>query len=222
MNKLVKFNELKEWKKLKKGGLYGIKSILISKVELGNICNELNIDIDKVRFISSGFFGNAYSFDDKVMKITSDLNESKMISDILKSKKDNKSIVKYYGIWRYKSKRTFSIIIMDKVIPLSEKVKDNINLFNFVTDTIFRNWGFLKYDEYISSIESKYTIKKTFMKNIINDIWKCYSNLKHLPTLDFHIYNLGYSKNNDLVIFDITPLDTKIRRFDDAPILFNN
>ena len=75
--------ELKEFRYLKPKHPYGSKSISLSKIELGDICQKLNIDINKVKFLSSGSYGNVYSFDNKVLKVTTDKREAKMALDLI-------------------------------------------------------------------------------------------------------------------------------------------
>lgn len=216
--------ELKEWKYLKPKGTYGSKSILISKIELNNICQKINIDPKEMKFISSGSNGNAYSLGDKVLKITTDKREAKMAWDLIKN--DNKSIVKYYSVWRYKSKGMFWIIIMDKLEELNEFINNHlknkqgyIDLSNLATDIIFNKWGNLTKELYLKEIEDEYVLDTPFSKKLISQIWDCYFNLKEMPKLDFHTYNLGYNKERVLVLFDITPINSRINRFDDIPII---
>lgn len=227
MKHLNKFNELKEWKYLKQKSPYGSKSILISKIELDNICQKLNIDSNKIKFISSGSNGNAYSFDNKVLKITTDKSEAKMAWNLIKN--DNKSIVKYHGVWRYQSKGMFWIIIMDKLEGLNEFIDRHLrntqsykSLANLATDIIFNKWGNLTSELYLNEIEEEYILDTPFAKKLINQIWDCYFNLKDMPKLDFHSYNLGYNNERVLVLFDISPIKLRINRFDEPPILLKD
>jgi hypothetical protein len=216
--------ELKEFRYLKPKHPYGSKSISLSKIELGDICQKLNIDINKVKFLSSGSYGNAYSFDNKVLKVTTDKREAKMASDLIKNA--NISVVKYYNVFRYQSKGLMLwVIIMDRVEVLNDfidKMKYDQgykSLVDLATDIIFYNWGSLEKEEYINGIEEEYNLDKPFSKKLVTQIWNCYFNLKDLPKLDFHNYNLGYNSDGELVLFDATPIKSRVNRFDEPNII---
>ena len=216
--------ELKEFRYLKPKHPYGSKSISLSKIELGDICQKLNIDINKVKFLSSGSYGNAYSFDNKVLKVTTDKREAKMASDLIKNA--NISVVKYYNVFRYQSKGLMLwVIIMDRVEGLNDffnKMKYGRgyeSLAYLATDIIFHNWGSLEKEDYINSIEEEYNLDKPFSKKLVTQIWNCYFNLKDLPKLDFHNYNLGYNIDGELVLFDATPIKSRVNRFDEPNII---
>ena len=216
--------ELKEFRYLKPKHPYGSKSISLSKIELGDICQKLNIDINKVKFLSSGSYGNAYSFDNKVLKVTTDKREAKMALDLIKNV--NISVVKYYNVFRYQAKGLMLwVIIMDRVEGLNDffnKMKYGRvyeSLADLATDIIFYNWGSLEKEDYINSIEEEYNLDKPFSKKLVTQIWNCYFNLKDLPKLDFHNFNLGYNSDGELVLFDATPIKSRVNRFDEPNII---
>ena len=79
MKYLKPFNELKEWKNLKPYHPYGSKAIQVSKVELNDICQKIDLDPNQVSYVASGMFGNAYLVgEDMVLKITLDKREAQM------------------------------------------------------------------------------------------------------------------------------------------------
>ena len=71
----------------------------------------------------------------------------------------------------------------------------------------------------VDSIEEEYDLDKPFSKKLVTQIWNCYFNLKDLPKLDFHNYNLGYNIDGELVLFDATPIKSRVNRFDEPNII---
>jgi hypothetical protein len=224
MKYLKTLNELKEWKRLKPFRPYGVKAINVSGIELNDICQKLKIN-EKASFISSGSFGNAYSIgDDRVLKITSDKREAKTAWDLIKA--NNPSIVKYSGVWRYQLRDGMAwVVLMEKVEPLQSYIKNNlfrdrymVELTDDALDLAYFNWNEISHAEFISEIEKKWILNGSG-KKIVNCIWDCYKSLKSFSILDFHKGNLGFTKDGRLVLFDVSPLNLKVRRFDDVPIL---
>ena len=139
MRYLEKFEDVNELKKyLKPKHPYGSKTIKMSKVELDKICQKLNIK--DIEYISSGSYGDAYSFDDKVMKITTDKREAKFAYDFIGV--DDPHLIKYYNVYRYEK---YYVIIMDKVTPLKQYLRSiNYKNFEFLKNLIYiiRNYWF--------------------------------------------------------------------------------
>ena len=218
--------EYREYKKLKSN--YWTKRISISKIQLEDICNKLNIPSSKIKFLSSGKYGNAYKVgNDKVLKITTDKTEANTISNIIYSNINNKSIVKYYSINQYKLNNQYVyIIVMDYLTPIMDYIKqktdkDYYDFLNLLLDIIYEKWMNISKSDFIDSIEDYYSIDKLpkFSKELIDKIWKIYSDLKYLEKCpDLHIGNLGINKNNDILLFDFNDLKS-IRKFNNLNII---
>lgn len=58
---------------------YYSKTLRISYIHLNEICKLLRLDINNIKFLSSGYYGNAYRIGDKVLKITNDLREANVL-----------------------------------------------------------------------------------------------------------------------------------------------
>ena len=217
--------EYKEYKKLKSN--YWTKRISISKIQLEDICNKLNISSLKVKFLSSGKYGNAYKIGDKVLKITTDKTEANSISNLISNNINNKSIVKYYSINQYKLNNQYVyVIVMDYLIPIMDYInkKTNINynsFLNLLLDIIYEKWSDISKSEFNNLIEEHYSIDKIpkFSKELIDKIWKLYEDLHYLEKCpDLHIGNLGINKNEDIQLFDFNDLKN-IRKFNKVNII---
>lgn len=211
---------------------YFSKKITISKPQLEQICDFLNLPFDEVKFLSSGAYGNAYQIGDKVLKLTTDKQEAKSVYDILKYEQ-NESIVRYYDISRYKlNNRLIYVILMDKVTPL-DKYMSRIKNIDFgtldeyiddVTDLMMDEWNNMKtkkdFLKLIDEDKGWDVPTSRFMKKITDDLWDLYVNLRHFikTTPDVHSLNLGYTDDGRLVLFDVAEL-TNVRKFDAPRIL---
>ena len=214
--------EWREYKKVKSN--YYTKRIPISKIQLEDICDKLNLPSKNIKFLSSGKYGNAYKIDNKVLKITTDKTEANSISNLISSNISNKSIVKYYSINRYKIGNEFVyIILMDYLKPIMDNINNN-NYYDFITlilDIIYDNWNNISISEFYEYIEEIYSIDKLpkLAKDLISKFWNLYNNLKYLEKCpDLHYNNLGIDKNNNIVIFDFTDFK-KIKKFDKPYII---
>lgn len=204
------------------------KALYVSKLDLENICNLVDLPYEEVQFLSSGIYGNAYRVGNKVLKITTDKSEAKSVYQILQSHQQ-KGIVKYYDISMYKMRNEYVyIIIMDYIEPLIPKIKKmryhaKNNLIDFawcLTDTIFYNWGKLDKKQYLEQVASEYVIPTDgFDKVMLDGIWKLYNHLKTMKTApDFHPNNIGVDKKGNFVMFDFSTLDSTTK-FDQPRII---
>jgi len=224
MKHLKLFEELKNYKNLKPYHPYGSKTIQISKIELQDICKKLELDENQIKFITSGSFGNAYEYGEQVLKITTDKREAEMAWNLIGV--DNPGIVRYYGVWRYKIKSKIRyIILMDKVEPVLNYIKKNIKdeasakgILYDACDAIFQNWGEISREQYLEEIEQKWNLGTGFYKQLVNKLWNCYSNLKKFTLCDFHEHNVGVIGNR-VVLFDVTELRKRVRKFDIPELL---
>jgi hypothetical protein len=219
LNKYKVF-ELKEWKTLKPFHPYGSKNIKISKIELVKICEFLGLNISNIKYIKSGKFGDAYQVDDLVLKITNDVREAKTAWGLITN--NNKSIVNYRGVWRYEE---FYVILMDKVETLIDHINKNfrykdqfIYFCDDICDILYDKWGIKDFNEFNNEVISRWTLNTKFSKKFVKDIWSCYLNLIDFKRLDIHIGNIGISDDR-IVLFDISPLNLRIKKFDDCPII---
>lgn len=204
--------ELKEWKNLKPYNPYGSKRIKISKIELEGICNKIGISSNSIKFLSSGSFGNAYSYDDKVMKITIDKNEAIVAHDLIS--KGNKRMVKYYNVYKYNS---LYVIIMDRVTPILDyldKIKNlDKNYIWDLTSFLHNNWGTISQGQYLEDVYEYYN-KKTIVgikRFLLDEIWDIYESI-HEHYIDLHPDNIGI-KDGRLICFDLTSV--RGGKFDD-------
>jgi hypothetical protein len=201
--------ELKEWKNLKPHSPYGSKKIKISKIELEGICNKIGISSSNVRFLSSGCFGNAYTYGDKIIKITTDKNEARVAYDLIG--KDNLLIVKYYRVYKYVN---FYVILMDRVVPIKDYLK-SINHFDInwmfiwdLTETLCKNWNNIDKDRYIEEVYKLYKSENRkwnivgIKKFLLDGVWDIYESIR-AHYIDLHPDNLGI-KDGNLVCFDLT------------------
>lgn len=214
--------EWREYKKTKSN--YYTKRIPISKIQLEDICDKLNLHNKNIKFLSSGKYGNAYKIDDKVLKITSDKTEANSISNLISSNISNESIVKYYSINRYKlGSEWVYIILMDYLTPIMDYI-NNSNYYDFTTticNIIYDNWDEMSISEFNEYIEEIYSIDKLpkLAKDIISKFWKLYNDLKYLKKCpDLHYNNLGIDKNGNIVLFDFTDFK-RINKFDKPDII---
>lgn len=211
-------NEWKEYKKPKSN--YFTKKVNISKIELEDICDILNIN-DDPKFISSGKYGNAYKIGNKVLKITTDLMEAKSIYSIVNSKNNNNSIVKYYSINRYKLRGKFVyIIIMDYVETITNYLnkykykKEYIELISDCIDIILSNN--IRSKEDINNELNDYGWIK-YNNFFIDKIWNLFKNIKNIKDLDIHIDNIGI-KNGEFILFDYREY-CQLNKFDSPEII---
>ncbi len=214
---------------------YFTKVVKISKIELEEICEKMNLDYSSIKFLSSGRYGNAYKLNENyVLKITTDKNEAKSVYNLIKDK-PLKSVVRYYDVAMYKLKNNSEsgsskyvyAILMDYVVPLSVYIKKIKNMdyeeyINSITDILWKHWGKIEdISKFEELIEENFEISSTgFGRLIVDQFWNLYNNLKSKKRLDIHIFNLGFRKK-DLVLFDYSDVGTKsfVRKFDNPRIL---
>jgi len=185
-----------------------INEKILSKHNLFDICQKLNINYKDLKYLSSGNFGDAYKINDKVLKITNDLREIKDIKNIINKKIDG--VVKYYNIIKI-SENTY-VILMEYVKPLATFIKDNNIDDEYVIDIInilIYNWRNINNKEdYINLIKNHYILKEKSSDYIIAykmfDLYKKLKKFKKYP--DLHLGNLGLNKNNEIVMFDFNKL----------------
>ena len=214
--------EWREYKKIKSN--YYTKRIPISKIQLEDICDKLDLSNKDIKFLSSGRYGNAYRIGDKVLKITTDKTEANSISSLISSNINNDSIVKYYSINRYKLGKEFVyVILMDYLKPIMDYISNNgyYNFINLILDIIYDNWNDMSISKFNEHIEKEYSIDRLpkLAKDIISKFWKLYNDLKHLKKCpDLHYNNLGIDKNGNIVMFDFTDF-RRMKKFDAPNII---
>jgi len=208
---------------------YFTKRIDISKTDLEDICNKLNLSFDKLSFLSSGSFGNAYKIGDKVLKITSDKSEAKTAYDITKNGQ-RKGIVNYYKVAMYKVKNKYVyVIVMEYVRPLSNPSSENIDVsssFNYydfvwdVTEIMYNNWGKINSkEEFLELVSATYELpNRTFGNVILDRLFDLYQKVKKYKYVDIHPHNLGIRKDRSFVLFDFSEKKS-VRKFDTPEIL---
>lgn len=207
---------------------YFTKRVPVTKLDLEQICDNLGLPFDKIRFLSAGSFGNAYKVGDKVLKISLDKTEAKSVYDLLQGEQ-NESVIKYYDISRYRIGKGFVyVIVMDYATPLVKYVdkikKEDIKEFlECCTDVFFESWGKLEsrkdFEERILQ-EYDFDLLPKMAVQLVGKLWTLYNNLKdEFKTYpDIHIYNLGIKEDGELVMFDYNSLET-VRKFDQPRIL---
>jgi len=178
--------------------------MLLKKHEIYDICNELNLDYNSIKYVGSGNNGDAYRINDKILKITTDNKEVNTALTILN--KNINGVVNYYKVFKFKE---YNVILMDYVTPLEKYINiKNPNYLNFVDDLmneISINWGKINnFNEYINLVNDLFDYsKKDIFYTIVVKLYQLYNKLKQLKhNPDFHIYNIGINKNNELVLFD--------------------
>ena len=233
MKRIVKFEsfiiEGRESKKPKSE--YFTKRVAITKLDLEEICQNLNLEFNKVKFLSSGSYGNAYQIGDKVLKITTDMREAKTAYDIINSNQ-KEGVVKYYDVSRFKIKDRFLyVILMDYVTPLDKYLSEHIkgwDAIEFVEDIIVficDRWTTLKSKDEIMNYLSEYYVMGGvgFTSAIVDKIWNLYQKIKTYTKdyPDLHPFNMGIKSDGEIVLFDFTDLET-VRKFDKPRILPHN
>ncbi len=189
---------------------YFTKRIDISKIELENICNKLNIPFEGIKYLSSGQYGNAYKIGDKVLKITSDRLEAKTVFNMIKSGQ-YEGVVKYYKVVKYND---VYLILMEYVYPLDKYIKkiNDDSILNYLYHILYllqQKWNIISSKEILEkTIEDVYDVPKSgFKRYIIDELWnlidKLKKNFKDKKELDIHPHNMGFNKNKELLIFDI-------------------
>lgn len=196
-------------------------------IDFDKLANKIAYELGEkiIEEIGSGDFGSAFSLESgKVLKITSDSNEVIIAKKLTKNKNLFKHIMNYYNVGQINDELYF--ILMDQITPLSFYERKIVNYTyksilqfsksfytsvmgeNFVENTKalfnkkrFLNRNFLdRYDN--KEIEEM----KQFALSLIPDIKKIAKELKlhGIEQCDFHGGNLGWDKNHNLVIFDLS------------------
>lgn len=220
-------NHINEYKEFKKPKSDRSKRISVSKIIIRDLCQKLNLDVNNIEFLASGYYGNAYKVGDKVLKITTDKDEAKSVYELIKNKTINSGIVKYYSVNMYKIKKDYVyIILMEYVTPLTMFLskKYGINYYNEyklidkILDIICNKWGKLKSkNELINLIEEFYITEHKTVSFFIEKIWELYKNLEFLEEYpDLHNENIGI-KNGKFVYFDYA-MAKKVRKFNEPSI----
>lgn len=199
------------------------KALKVTKIILDDVCKKFNLDSSKVKFLSSGSFGSAYSVGDSVLKITSDFREVNDVKPII-GKKIN-GVVKYYRLEKVEGTNYFAIL-MERVDPLYEWLSDKIKsdkdfkiakeVVNKILDIIYDNWNKVeKFEEFEKKIKEYWILpKNTIYSNLVSKFWSFYKKIYKLSDkpFDAHIYNLGFDKDGDIVMFDYNKLGNNFRK----------
>lgn len=231
MKRIVKFetfiNESKEGSKKPKSE-YFTKRIPVTKLDLENICDNLGLPFEKVKFLSAGSFGNAYKVGDKVLKISLDKTEAKSVYDLLQ-RDQNESVIKYYDVSRYRLGKGFVyVIVMDYATPLVKHItkiknEDITEFLECCVDIFFESWGKIESQEdFEERIQQEYDfdVLPKMAVQLVGKLWTLYDNLKDEfdDCPDIHIYNIGIKEDGELVMFDYNSLEV-VRKFDQPRII---
>lgn len=229
MEHIIKFNLFEgriESKKSKSD--YFTKRVPVTKLDLAHICEELGLQAEELKFLSSGAYGNAYKIGDKVLKITSDKKEAKSVYDLIQNGQ-KKGVVNYYDILRYKlGKGYVFVILMDYVTPLDKYANENVKdsdimdyLFS-LCEVIHINWRKIESkSHFYELIGEEYEVPESgFTKMITDKVWVLYNKIKRYTEdyPDIHPYNMGLKSDGSLVLFDFADLGT-VRKFDQPRII---
>lgn len=170
-----------------------IKTLKITKLTLDEVCQNFNLDINNLKFIASGYYGNAYSIDDKVLKITSDVREINDVHSIIGKKLQG--IVNYYKMGKVRN-TSYYAILMERVKPFEERMnklkKYTPEMAASYTDSIFeivyKNWGkFNNYKHFVNILENAdFSIRDNMFES-----WICKK-----------IFVANYTKNGYLKFFN--------------------
>jgi uncharacterized membrane-anchored protein YjiN (DUF445 family) len=199
------------------------KTLKITKLILEQVCKKFSLDSSKIKFLNSGYFGNAYAVGDKVLKITSDYREVNDVKPII-GKKIN-GVVKYYKLEKVEGTNYFAIL-MERVDPLYEwlldKIKDDKDLkvakafTNTTINLIIDNWGKIdNFEGFEKKISEFWTIpKKSIYSNLVSKFWTFYKKIYKLSDkpFDAHVYNLGFDQDGEIVMFDFNKLGNNYRK----------
>jgi hypothetical protein len=184
----------------------------LSWQELLMFLEDENFDINKLeelnnvnnKFINKGSSGLVYSYNDKIIKITTDIYDYKLVYKLIN--KNAEYLPKIYDVKSLNNKKTILLaILMDRC----EKLPDEIyNLIKRNRDCISE---FFKYsDEYYLTIGLNFEEKKVFEKyNLLASFNGIKEELEKFGinkyNLDIHANNF-MMKNNHLCFIDaITP-----------------
>lgn len=208
-----------EWREYKKPKLDYFKKVLdIPKTKVEFICDRLDLDFSKIKYLSSGKFGDAYKIDSKVLKLSTDRTEAKTVWHLLKEG-NREGIIKYYSINQLSVKgQRIYVILMDYVTPFDKYVKGFKNsklVIDFcydVCEIIYKNWNSLTKEKYEELISERFD---TFNSGVSNRLWDLYQKLSIYDKIDIHPWNIGVDKDGSYVIFDFSVLSTSVRKFND-------
>jgi serine/threonine protein kinase len=156
------------------------------------------ISEDDLLYMGEGEFGEAYSIDEKVLKITTSPTEYKFMSEVFKNNRKYSNIVNVYDVGRSK----------DEYYILMEQVDtDNIeDIFNDMLD-VLNSYDYsiadLPYIDIDDEDEFGEVDKNT--KQFINQLYNVITDYKNLGVykMDISPDNLGYDENNILKAFDV-------------------
>lgn len=182
------------------------KTLKISKILLDSVCSDFNLDHSKLKFLDSGFFGNAYEIDDKVLKITSDIREVNDVYKIVGKKLPG--VVKYYKIKKIENSQYYAIL-MDKVITLEDYIKKYNDIkkvkkfINHILNNLYYNWNDINNFDYFKKLVLYEISEEKYMNWFLLKFWNFYKKLKFLDNFpDINFYNIGIDKKNELIFFD--------------------
>ena len=198
------------------------KLLRISKIILEEVCSDFNLDFSKLKFLNSGSFGNAYSINDKVLKITTDIREVNDVYNIIGKKLQG--VVKYYKIQKVRNTLYYAIL-MEKVITLEEFIKNKnfkigniVNYIDWILWYIWEYWNKIEnLDEFIKILKKEeVSVKENhFEMWLIHKIWNLYKKIKWLKRPpDLHSGNIGFDKDENLVYFDFNKIGNNYRKVD--------
>lgn len=174
--------------------IYKLAMPKMSRTTLQLFCEKNNIDIDSVNFLGGGDFGEAYGYQNKVIKITSDPNEYKIAKELVGY--ENKPIAKIFQVDKINGDY---IILMEKVEQRNniEDMYYEVERLAEEQDTDIENLDLDDLDDLDVSPELK-----DFAESL-QWIYYFQRNLG-LMQLDIKPENLGYNEKNELVCFDMT------------------
>lgn len=178
------------------------------------------LDEDTYEFLGEGYYGRAFKVSgNKVVKITTDINELEMAEHLIKN--NYKFFIKVYKIFRvyYNKNLVAAVIIKDYVEDVNhsenrdfwegvrnycykhhekEDTWDSRTWFVDINYSITELWEYLKFN----GVKDKYysiLIDKPLMCEEFNKFKKKFN----LRTLDIHQENFGF-KNNHFMLFDVS------------------
>lgn len=172
-------------------------------LDLKESLNTINIPINDLVYLDSGFNGVAFSFqDDIVVKLTHDLNEKDIAVKLLA--KSNCPFAKIHHVFSFEK---FSVIVQEKLDTHSFLNSEIFKIAESCVDNIDGIFTQIMLDERVFYLATEHLNKREFslMEIFIEECKKLNIELYELTGTeknDFHLYNLGYKKDGSLSAFD--------------------
>lgn len=239
---ILNFNQFNEGLKVKLRGSKGVgHEIVFSKrtksgsvkdviyddpiIKKGNVkkvvkkvVKQLGYDEGKVIYKGSGSFGSAFTIDGKAIKFTSDSSEAALAMKMVKITEKNcpDYIIKYYGVYKLKSKKLnddIYVIIMDEVeLPNYNNGDDSPDFFFEICRYVESEDGYTPDESDFESLHREYGYNVKDIEKWYNDLMngKKYLNSKGIKSGDYHDGNIGFKKGH-LVHFDMRNLGVEQR-----------